>query len=114
MNNLLSSRYPGPTHRVPFALQEGAVQWSICVPLLPWESLSLHSTALTEQKVRKLKDCPGPQKLDLLGSNLFPLKRNPLDSQGPFYFVSFEHFADVFRGLGPPARSPGVPHPPIN
>lgn len=57
------------------------------VPLLPKESLSLHRAVLTEHKVRKLKGCSGPQKLDLLHSFCLSLKLNPLDSQGLFYFM---------------------------
>lgn len=46
-------------------------------------------TLLTEQNVKKLGDCPGPQKLGLLHLSLLPLKLNPQDSQGLFYFMCF-------------------------
>lgn len=35
LNGLLSNRYPQQVHQVPLALQEGAVQQKMYVPLLP-------------------------------------------------------------------------------
>lgn len=82
--------------------------------LLPRESLCLARAVLTVYKVRKWKDCPGPQKLDLPHLSLFPLKLSPLDSQGLFHSELFCHFADFPQCIGLTSQSPGVSCPPIN
>jgi hypothetical protein len=73
-------------------LHKEAAQQKIYAPLLPKGSLFLRRAVLIEHKVKKLKDCSGPQKLDLLHGSLLCLKLNPSDSQGLFDFVIFTPF----------------------
>lgn len=65
-------------------------------------------------KGQEIKRLPKALELNLLRSSFFSLQLKPLDSQGLFYFMPFDYFADFLQCIGRTSRSPGVLRAPIN